>query len=88
MRPSLLFAFLAPLVLGSNQGGRGFVHAHRHRPWRALRPEPRRAGPARPSLHFGHGRSRSRLGDYFHKRPVLLILDYDRCPNLCGIVLN
>jgi protein SCO1/2 len=28
------------------------------------------------------------LGDYFHKRPVLLILDYYRCPNLCGIVLN
>ncbi len=29
-----------------------------------------------------------RLGDYFHKRPVLLVLDYYRCPNLCGIVLN
>jgi len=28
------------------------------------------------------------LGDYFHKRPVLLLLDYYRCPNLCGIVLN
>jgi protein SCO1/2 len=28
------------------------------------------------------------LGDYFHKKPVLLILDYYRCPNLCGIVLN
>ena len=28
------------------------------------------------------------LGDYFHKRPVLLVLDYYRCPNLCGIVLN
>jgi protein SCO1/2 len=28
------------------------------------------------------------LGDYFHQRPVLLILDYYRCPNLCGIVLN
>ena len=29
-----------------------------------------------------------RLGDYFHKRPVLLVLDYYRCPNLCGVVLN
>ena len=29
-----------------------------------------------------------RLGDYFHKRPVVLVLDYYRCPNLCGIVLN
>lgn len=29
-----------------------------------------------------------RLGDYFHKRPVILVLDYNRCPNLCGIVLN
>jgi protein SCO1/2 len=28
------------------------------------------------------------LGDYFHRRPVILILDYYRCPNLCGIVLN
>ena len=28
------------------------------------------------------------LGDYFHRRPVLLVLDYYRCPNLCGIVLN
>ena len=28
------------------------------------------------------------LGDYFHKRPVILVLDYYRCPNLCGIVLN
>jgi len=28
------------------------------------------------------------LGDYFHQKPVLLILDYYRCPNLCGIVLN
>jgi protein SCO1/2 len=28
------------------------------------------------------------LGDFFHRRPVLLVLDYYRCPNLCGIVLN
>jgi len=28
------------------------------------------------------------LGDYFHGQPVLLVLDYYRCPNLCGIVLN
>jgi protein SCO1/2 len=28
------------------------------------------------------------LGDYFHQRPVLLVLDYYRCPNLCGTVLN
>ena len=28
------------------------------------------------------------LGDYFRRRPVLLVLDYYRCPNLCGIVLN
>ena len=30
----------------------------------------------------------ARLGDYFHRRPVLLVLDYYRCPNLCSIVLN
>jgi protein SCO1/2 len=29
-----------------------------------------------------------RLGDYFHGQPVLLVLDYYRCPNLCGIVLG
>jgi protein SCO1/2 len=29
-----------------------------------------------------------RLGDYFHGQPVLLVFDYDRCPNLCGIVLG
>ncbi len=29
-----------------------------------------------------------RLGDYFHKRPVILVLDYYRCPNLCSIILN
>jgi protein SCO1/2 len=28
------------------------------------------------------------LGDYFHRRPVILVLDYYRCPNLCGIVLH
>ncbi|HUB66634.1 MAG TPA: SCO family protein [Candidatus Methylacidiphilales bacterium] len=28
------------------------------------------------------------LGDYFHKRPIILILDYNRCPNLCSIVFN
>ena len=28
------------------------------------------------------------LGGYFHRRPVLLVLDYYRCPNLCSIVLN
>jgi protein SCO1/2 len=28
------------------------------------------------------------LGDYFHHRPVVLVLDYYRCPNLCGIVLH
>jgi protein SCO1/2 len=31
---------------------------------------------------------RVRLGDYFHRRPVLLVLDYYRCPNLCTIILN
>jgi protein SCO1/2 len=29
-----------------------------------------------------------RLGDYFHHRPVLLVLDYYRCPNLCSLILN
>ena len=28
------------------------------------------------------------LGEYFHRQPILLVLDYYRCPNLCGIVLN
>ncbi len=28
------------------------------------------------------------LGDYFHHQPIILVLDYYRCPNLCGIVLN
>jgi protein SCO1/2 len=28
------------------------------------------------------------LGDFFHRQPVILVLDYYRCPNLCGIVLN
>jgi protein SCO1/2 len=29
-----------------------------------------------------------RLGDYFHARPVILVLAYYRCPNLCTLVLN
>jgi protein SCO1/2 len=29
-----------------------------------------------------------RLGDYFHRRPVILVLDYYRCPNLCSLILN
>jgi len=29
-----------------------------------------------------------RLGDYFGKRPVILILAYYRCPMLCDLVLN
>ena len=28
------------------------------------------------------------LGSFFHGQPVLLVLDYLRCPNLCGVVLN
>jgi protein SCO1/2 len=28
------------------------------------------------------------LGDYFGKRPVLLVLGYYRCPNLCGLVMH
>lgn len=29
-----------------------------------------------------------RLGDYFGKTPVILVLAYYRCPNLCTLVLN
>jgi protein SCO1/2 len=29
-----------------------------------------------------------RLGEYFHARPVILLLAYYRCPNLCTLVLN
>jgi protein SCO1 len=29
-----------------------------------------------------------RLGDYFRSRPVVLVLDYLHCPNLCGLVLG
>jgi len=29
-----------------------------------------------------------RLGDYFSRRPVLLVLAYYRCPMLCGLVLS
>lgn len=29
-----------------------------------------------------------RLGDYVHDRPVVLVLDYLHCPNLCGLVLG
>lgn len=31
---------------------------------------------------------RVRLGDYFHDRPVILVLAYYRCPMLCTRVLN
>jgi protein SCO1/2 len=33
------------------------------------------------------GRTR-RLGDYFHRKPVVLVLAYYRCPRLCSLVLN
>ncbi len=29
-----------------------------------------------------------RLGNYFGRRPVILILEYLHCPNLCGLVLG
>ena len=29
-----------------------------------------------------------KLGDYFGKRPVILVLAYYRCPMLCTLVLN
>ncbi len=29
-----------------------------------------------------------RLADYFHKRPVILVLAYYQCPRLCTLVLN
>jgi protein SCO1/2 len=29
-----------------------------------------------------------RLGDYFGKRPVILVLAYYECPMLCTVVLN
>jgi len=29
-----------------------------------------------------------RLGDYFGKKPVILVLAYYQCPNLCTLVLN
>lgn len=29
-----------------------------------------------------------RLGDYFGARPVVLVLGYYECPNLCGLVMN
>ena len=29
-----------------------------------------------------------RLGNIFGGKPVILVLAYFRCPNLCGIVLN
>jgi protein SCO1/2 len=30
----------------------------------------------------------ARLGDYFGQRPVILVLAYYQCPNLCTLVLN
>ena len=41
-----------------------------------LRPEPRRAASARPDLSATSTAGPSRLGDYFGKRPVILILVY------------
>ena len=29
-----------------------------------------------------------RLGDYFEKKPVILVLAYFRCPMICTLVLN
>lgn len=28
------------------------------------------------------------IGDYFGRRPVILVLDYYRCKNLCGVVMD
>ncbi len=43
-----------------------------------------------PDLEFKDQAGRSvRLGDYFDgQRPVVLVLNYNRCPMLCGIILN
>ncbi len=40
--------------------------------------------PLDARLRDAAGRS-VRLGDYFGKRPVLLVLGYFECPNLCGV---
>lgn len=42
-----------------------------------------------PDLVFQNEMGRSvRLGDYFGTKPVILVLAYYECPNLCGVVVN
>ncbi|HEX3843677.1 MAG TPA: SCO family protein, partial [Steroidobacteraceae bacterium] len=43
--------------------------------------------PAGVTLRDGTGR-RVQLGDLFRGEPVVLVLDYLRCRNLCGVVLE
>lgn len=43
--------------------------------------------PLDVTLHDEQGRP-VRLADYLHGLPVVLVLDYLHCPNLCGLVLG
>lgn len=52
----------------------------------AFRQHPGAALPLGAQLRDESGRT-VRLGSYFGTRPVVLVLEYLRCPNLCGLVI-
>src|ERR1051325_10414786 len=55
----------------------------------AIQFEQKLAGQVSPELTFRDEDGRAvRLGDYFGKRPVILVLGYYQCPMLCSLTLN
>jgi protein SCO1/2 len=53
----------------------------------AFRQHPGGKLPLDTMLRDEHGRP-VRLGSYFASEPVVLVMEYLRCPNLCGLVLG
>jgi protein SCO1/2 len=53
----------------------------------AFRQHPGAQLPLDALLHDESGRT-VRLGDYFGHKPAVVVLEYLRCPNLCGLVLG
>jgi protein SCO1/2 len=53
----------------------------------AFRQHPGARLPLDAQLRDESGRS-VRLGDYFDAKPTVVVLEYLRCPNLCGLVLG
>jgi protein SCO1/2 len=85
MRSALIVLFLVALPL-SPAGARSSLDADTLAGL-AFRQHPGASLPLETTLSDEDGHP-VRLGEYFGRRPVVLVLDYLRCRTLCGVVLG